>query len=97
VRKELSLDCLINCQLLILQMIDSNKLVKGQKLAIELDKVRDRLPNHLLKIISDKPLGTWMGGYKMVDGNQFGIVLELSEGTSMWFFESELSYCDISN
>ena len=30
----------------------------------------------------------------MVDGNQFGLVLELDIGTSQWFFEEELSKVD---
>ena len=33
-------------------------------------------------------------GYKMVDGNQFGLVIELEDGSSQWFFEEELSEID---
>ena len=30
-------------------------------------------------------------GYKMVDGNQFGLVVKLKNGEINWFFEKELS------
>ncbi len=72
-------------------MIESNSLKKGQKLKIELDQLEDRLSRNLVEKLSDDPFGVWMGGYKMVDGNSFGLVLELADGTTMWFFEKELS------
>ena len=30
-------------------------------------------------------------GYKMVDGNEFGLVVKLNNGEINWFFEKELS------
>ena len=71
-------------------MINSETLIKGQKLRIELDKVFDRLPKKILAELESEPYGVWTGGYKMVDGNSFGLVLELKDGRKMWFFESEL-------
>ena len=72
-------------------MIKSEDLVKGQKLHIDLDSVQDRLPKELMNKLWKEPTGTWMGAYKMVDGNEFGLILELSDGTTSWFFEKELS------
>ena len=72
-------------------MIKSEKLAKGQKLRIELEVLQDRFSSELLEKITKNPIGTWMGGFKMVDGNGFGLVLELEDGTSLWFFENELS------
>ena len=72
-------------------MIDSSSLIKGQKLQIQLDQVNDRLPKAILKTISNNPVGTWNGGYKMVDGNGFGLVIDLYDGTQSWFFEQELA------
>ena len=69
---------------------DSSKLVKGQNLNIDLEKVRDRLPDALLKQLKEIPSGKLVG-YKMVDGNQFGLVLQLENGSTAWFFEDELS------
>ncbi len=68
---------------------DSSGLVNGQKLKVDLARVGDRLPPSLIdKLIAD-PFGTLVG-YKMVDGNSFGLVLELRDGTTSWFFENEL-------
>ncbi|KGG12685.1 MULTISPECIES: DUF2862 domain-containing protein [Prochlorococcus] len=72
---------------------DSSKLKNGQILRVEVCKVQDRLPSKLLKELSKNSLGKLIG-YKMVDGNQFGLVLELVAGTNQWFFEDELSEID---
>tara|TARA_Y100001968_G_scaffold134623_1_gene122805 strand:- start:7514 stop:7753 length:240 start_codon:yes stop_codon:yes gene_type:complete len=69
---------------------DSSKLFKGQILQVDLKEVKDRLPKKLIELLSKDPKGTLIG-YKMVDGNQFGFVLELNIGQTQWFFESELS------
>ncbi len=72
-------------------MIQAANLVKGQTLRIHLDQVQDRLPTNLYNQLELDPYGKWMGGYKMVDGNAFGLVLELGDGSTSWFFEDELS------
>ncbi len=69
---------------------DSTTLKKGQKLKIEISEVNDRLPENILLIISKDPI-VELVGYKMVDGNQFGLVVKLNNGEINWFFENELS------
>ena len=69
---------------------DSSILQKGQKLKVEINEVKDRLPQNILKIIKEDPL-VELVGYKMVDGNQFGLVVKLTNGKINWFFENELS------
>ena len=69
---------------------DSSKLVNGQRLKIDIDQVKDRLPIRLIKQINDDPYGILVG-YKMVDGNQFGLALQLANDQRAWFFEHELS------
>ena len=69
---------------------DSTTLIKGQNLKIELEAVKDRLPSNVLEIIKREP-NVKLVGYKMVDGNQFGLVVKLSNGEINWFFENELS------
>ena len=69
---------------------DSSILQKGQKLKVEINEVKDRLPQNILKIIKEDPL-VELVGYKMVDGNQFGLVVKLKNGEINWFFEKELS------
>ncbi len=70
-------------------MIQSENLVRGQQLKVKLNTVRDRLPKKLLDQLAIDPCGKLIG-YKMVDGNNFGLVLELSNGMTSWFFEAEL-------
>ena len=71
-------------------IIDSTKLKKGQLLKVNKEKVQDRLPRKIIKEIDLNPIGKLIG-YKMVDGNQFGLALEFSNGKCSWFFEDELS------
>ena len=69
---------------------DSSALKKGQNLKVEVDEVKDRLPQRILEIIRKDPV-VELVGYKMVDGNQFGLVVKLKNGGINWFFEKELS------
>ena len=69
---------------------DSSTLKKGQSLKIEINEVNDRLPKNILEIIRIDPIAELIG-YKMVDGNQFGLVVKLNNGETSWFFEKELS------
>ena len=69
---------------------DSRTLKKGQNLRIEIKEVKDRLPQNILEIIEKEPIVELIG-YKMVDGNQFGLVVKLSNGKINWFFDNELS------
>ena len=69
---------------------DSSKLQKGQALKVELTEVEDRLSKNVLEQIKDDPI-VELVGYKMVDGNQFGLAVKLKNGDVNWFFEKELS------
>ena len=69
---------------------DSTRLKKGQSLKIEFNEVKDRIPKNILEMIKKEPI-VELVGYKMVDGNQFGLVVKLNSGEISWFFENELS------
>ena len=69
---------------------DSSKLQKGQILRVDIHEVKDRLPQNILQIIRNEPV-VELVGYKMVDGNQFGLVVKLYNDEINWFFENELS------
>ena len=69
---------------------DSSSLKKGQTLKISIKEVEDRLPKKILEVIKNDPI-VELVGYKMVDGNQFGLVVRLNNGEINWFFEKELS------
>ena len=76
-------------------IIYPEKLKKGDRLKIEIEMLNDRLPKKLAEIISKEPYGELIG-FKMVDGNQFGLVLRLNNGCNSWFFAEELSQCESS-
>ena len=69
---------------------DSSTLKKGQELRVEISEVKDRLPKNILDIIRKNPV-VELVGYKMVDGNQFGLVVKIANGEINWFFERELT------
>ncbi len=69
---------------------DISKLTKGQSLRVDLKSIRDRLPQKVLDSLKQDPKGKLVG-YKMVDGNQFALVLDLNIGSTQWFFKEELS------
>ena len=69
---------------------DSSNLQKGQILKVDINEVNDRLPQNILEIIKKDPV-VELVGYKMVDGNEFGLVVKLKNGEINWFFEKELS------
>ena len=69
---------------------DSSTLQKGQLLRVEINEVKDRLPQNILEDIKKEPI-VELVGYKMVDGNEFGLVVKLNNGEINWFFEKELS------
>ena len=74
----------------LIMIRDSSTLHKGQNLKVDINVVKDRLPKNILEIIREKPV-VELVGYKMVDGNQFGLVVKLTNGKINWFFENELS------
>tara|TARA_B100001250_G_scaffold173250_1_gene149126 strand:+ start:322 stop:549 length:228 start_codon:yes stop_codon:yes gene_type:complete len=69
---------------------DSTKLKNGQILKIEINEVKDRLPKNIVDMIREDSK-VELVGYKMVDGNQFGLVVKMNNGKINWFFENELS------
>ena len=69
---------------------DSSTLQKGQLLRVEINEVKDRLPLNIQEDIRKEPI-VELVGYKMVDGNEFGLVVKLNNGEISWFFEKELS------
>ncbi len=62
----------------------------GTRVRVELDLVRDRIPSNLVKKLVNDPRGKVVS-YKMTDSNGIGLVLELSDGTTSWFFDEEIT------
>jgi len=62
----------------------------GSRVKIDLDRVKDRIPSSLSKLLTSDPRGTVIG-YRMTDGGGIGLVLKLSNGSTNWFFDEELT------
>ena len=61
----------------------------GSNVRVQIDQVRDRIPAALLRKLRDNPRGKVVD-YKMTDGTDIGLVLELSDGSTSWFFNDEI-------
>ncbi len=62
----------------------------GSRVKVNLDLVRDRIPSNLIKTLANDPKGKVLD-YKMTDGTGIGVILELSDGTTSWFFDEEIN------
>ncbi|MCT0200775.1 DUF2862 domain-containing protein [Synechococcus sp. CS-1325] len=57
---------------------------------VKITRVRDRIPADLVEVLKKDASGT-VSGYKMTDGSGIGVVVELSDGSSGWFFDDEIA------
>jgi hypothetical protein len=57
---------------------------------VKVTRVRDRIPAGMVELLRTDATGT-VSGYKMTDGSGVGVVIELSDGSSGWFFDDEIT------
>ncbi len=77
-------------------MSQSLSLLKiGSTVQVDLDLVQDRFPEDLVNRLKDNPTGKILD-YKMTDGNSIGIVVELSDKSKIWLFDTEVSCLESS-
>jgi hypothetical protein len=57
---------------------------------VRVTRVRDRIPADLVATLRSDATGT-VRDFKMTDGTGVGVVVELSDGTTSWFFEDEVA------
>ncbi len=57
---------------------------------VRITRVRDRIPADLVASLKADPTGT-VTDYKVTDGKGIGVVVELSGGGTIWFFEDEIT------
>lgn len=53
-------------------------------------RVRDRIPAELVEALRSDPTGT-VTGFRTVDGQGIGLVVDLGAGRSAWFFDDEVT------
>ena len=56
---------------------------------VRISRVRDRIPQNLIDLLKADSSGT-VTDFRTVDGKGIGVVVELSDGSSSWFFEDEI-------
>jgi len=57
---------------------------------VRVTRVRDRIPADLVAALKADPIGT-VRDFKMTDGTGVGVVVELGNGSTSWFFEDEVT------
>ena len=56
---------------------------------VRVTRVRDLIPAGLVAALKADPTGT-VTGFRMTDGTGVGVVLELADGSTSWFFDDEI-------
>lgn len=57
---------------------------------VKVTRVRDRIPADMVELLKSDASGV-VCGFKMTDGSGVGVVVELSDGSTGWFFDDEIS------
>ena len=57
---------------------------------VRVTRVRDRIPSDLVETLKADPTGT-ITGFRMTDGTGVGVVVQLSNGSKIWFFDDEIT------
>ena len=52
--------------------------------------MRDRIPQAMVDLLKKDANGT-VKDFRTVDGKGIGVVVELSDGSTSWFFEDEIA------
>jgi hypothetical protein len=59
------------------------------RVKVRVTRVRDRIPQDMVDLLKSDAFGT-VTEFRTVDGKGIGVVVELSDGSSSWFFEDEI-------
>jgi hypothetical protein len=57
---------------------------------VRITRVRDRIPAEMIEALKADPTGT-VTGFRTVDGQGIGVVVQLSNGSQVWFFDDEIT------
>ena len=69
-------------------MLKADSITIGSK--IRITRVRDRIPQTMVDLLKSNANGT-VKEFRTVDGKGIGVVVELSDGSTSWFFEDEIT------
>jgi hypothetical protein len=68
--------------------MSQNAITIGSKVRIQ--RVRDRIPADMVGLLHGDASGV-VKEFKMTDGSGVGVVVELSNGSTGWFFDDEIA------
>ncbi|EHA60156.1 MULTISPECIES: DUF2862 domain-containing protein [unclassified Synechococcus] len=57
---------------------------------VRVTRVRDRISGALVELLKKDAIGTVVD-FRTVDGKGIGVVVQLSDGSTSWFFEDEIA------
>ena len=57
---------------------------------IRITRVRDRIPSVLVELLKQDANGIVVD-FRTTDGQGIGVIVELSDGSTCWFFEDEIT------
>jgi hypothetical protein len=57
---------------------------------VRITRVRDRIPAEMVEALKGDPTGT-VTGFRTVDGQGIGVVVQLGNGSQVWFFDDEIT------
>ncbi|MCT0218621.1 DUF2862 domain-containing protein [Synechococcus sp. CS-1329] len=66
----------------------SSAVTIGSK--VRITRVRDQIPAELVETLQSDAIGT-VRDFKMTDGSGIGVVVELANGSTGWFFDDEIA------
>ena len=70
------------------QAATSDTVQVGSK--VRVTRVRDRISSEMVEALKTDATGT-VTGFRTVDGKGIGVVVQLSNGQTAWFFEDEIA------
>ena len=70
------------------QAATSDTVQIGSK--VRITRVRDRISNAMVAALKADASGT-VTGFRTVDGKGIGVVVQLSNGQTAWFFDDEIA------
>ena len=70
------------------QAATSDTVQIGSK--VRITRVRDRISNEMVAALKADASGT-VTGFRTVDGKGIGVVVQLSNGQTVWFFDDEVT------
>ena len=74
-----------------MSILDKAKV--GNSVQVNIEKSKDRLTKEIIDAINVSSVGKILD-FRITDGKGIGVILQLSNGKTQWFFENEIDLLD---